>query len=255
MHSVHDTLGGSSLGNRFQGMNDDLAVDPGHIGLLHGLQLTGALRADDHPLAGRHLPGCAAAPCKTLRTVLSPRRLMARRASELRMRPCGVRTTSGWAPRPWRSRISPSSRRISRASGWPPTSSEVRVLSSRRVCGSMTTSSRRATSVWWSATRRRHATPSSTRPAAAAARTRTARRLTKRRRYAPSDGVSREERGGTDWPPPGRDDLVRNAGEMDWGMERHALSRPANGRPNDAERRRRTCHELEQSGSRRRGKV
>lgn len=63
MHSVHDTLGGSSLGNRFQGMNDDLAVDPGHIGLLHGLQLTGALRADDHPLAGRHLPGCAAATC------------------------------------------------------------------------------------------------------------------------------------------------------------------------------------------------
>lgn len=63
MRSVHDTLGGSSLGDRFQGMNDDLAVDPGHIGLLHGLQLTGALRADDHPLTGRHLPGCAAATC------------------------------------------------------------------------------------------------------------------------------------------------------------------------------------------------
>ena len=107
MRSVHDTLGGSSLGDRFQGMNDDLAVDPGHIGLLHGLQLTGALRADDHPLTGRHLPGCAAATCsldlrRTMQDteVLSPRRPMARRASELRMRPCGVCTTSGWAPRP-----------------------------------------------------------------------------------------------------------------------------------------------------------
>lgn len=42
-------------------MDDDLAVDPGHIGLLHGLQVTGTLRANDHSLTGRYLPGCAAA--------------------------------------------------------------------------------------------------------------------------------------------------------------------------------------------------